>query len=146
MNEKFDYPSMKQYALTFFENEFVLDYAPDCYAKSSNKDEFIANMHICQQQDEIESGYDNLLNQYTVVLEIKSQIIALRMNIHSSISASKFEQASELRSDQKKLIHQLIDIKSHLESKMQNLSEEKSKALAISIIGEINSFNDLFSV
>lgn len=146
MNEKFDYPSMKQYALSYFEKEFVLDYAPDCYASSTNKDEFIANMHICQQHYETKSGYVNLLNQYAVVLEIKSQIITLRLNIHSSIIDSKYEQASELRTDQKQLIEHLIDIKSELESKAHNLSEEKSTELTIAIIGEINSFIELFNV
>ncbi len=146
MNEKFDYPSMKQYALSYFEKEFVLDYAPDCYASSTNKDEFIANMHICQQQYETKSGYVNLLNQYAVALEIKSQIIALRLNIHSSIIDAKFEKASELRFEQRKLIQQLIELKNELESEQNTLTEEKSTKLAIAIIDEINMFIGSFSV
>jgi hypothetical protein len=150
MGELFDYLTMKQIALEFFDNEFVLNHAPSSYAHSTNKEEFLQSLKTKKEEVDSTLIQEELLNEFATILALKAEIIELRKEILSVAKVQHYEKMADLRIRQKAITNQLRDKKTLLESKSTDLLDEKNsnllQVLVMEIVGFIGCFESVEGV
>ncbi len=144
MGELFDYTTMKQIALEFFDNEFVLDFAPDSYAQSTTKEEFLQRLKTKKEEVDSNLVQEELLNEFATILALKAEVIELRKEILLAAKVQHYEKMADLRIRQKAITNQLRDKKTLLESKSTDLLDEKNSNLLQVLSTEIEGFVGCF--
>ncbi len=144
MENEYSYHTMKQIALEFFDNEFVLDFAPDCYAQSANKEQFLQNLKTKKEEVDSILLQEEMLNEFAMIMALKAEIIVLRKEVLSAAKVKNYEKMAELRTTQKAITNQLRDKKILLESKSMDLLDEKNSNLHQVLVTEIEGFVGYF--
>jgi hypothetical protein len=121
-----NYIEIKQIVIGLFDKELVLDYAPSCYQASKTLEEFVSRMKDSElarlkhfKEVELNEIHHKVLLVKTVFLKIETQK-------RGFIRSSQYEKAASTREIQKKVQKRLVDLRTELESRFDQLEDHLS--------------------
>ena len=121
-----NYIAIKAIALTHFEKELVLDFAPRCYETSNTIEEFLARMKSFEQ-GKLKHIKELELNElHHDVLLVKVELVKIEAEKSNLIKMSQYEKAADAREKQKNAYARLLELKTELENHFDKLEDQLS--------------------
>ena len=121
-----NYIAIKAIALTHFDKELVLDFAPRCYETSNTIEEFLARMKDFEQS-QIKQIKDLELNElHHNVLLVKVELVKIEAEKSNLLKMSQYEKATDAREKQKNAYALLSELKTELENRFDKLEDQLS--------------------
>ena len=121
-----NYIAIKAIALTHFEKELVLDFAPRCYETSNTIEEFLARMTDFEQ-GKLKHIKELELNElHHDVLLVKVELVKIEAEKSNLIKMSQYEKAADAREKQKNAYARLLELKTELENHFDKLEDQLS--------------------
>ncbi len=121
-----NYIAIKAIALTHFEKELVLDFAPRCYETSNTIEEFLVRMKSFEQ-GKLKHIKELELNElHHNVLLVKVELVKIEAEKSNLIKMSQYEKAADAREKQKNAYARLLELKTELENHFDKLEDQLS--------------------
>ncbi len=121
-----NYIAIKAIALTHFEKELVLDFAPRCYETSNTIEEFLVRMKSFEQ-GKLKHIKELELNElHHDVLLVKVELVKIEAEKSNLIKMSQYEKAADAREKQKNAYARLLELKTELENHFDKLEDQLS--------------------
>ncbi len=121
-DEKYpNYLAIKEIALTKFDKEFVLDFAPRCYESSTTIEEFITKMSDIEKKRFEEDQNLDLNKLHLKILLLKVELLEIEAQKKLFIRQQQYDHAATIRDKQKEVDAQLLELKTSLELRFDNL-------------------------
>lgn len=116
-----NYMAIKEIALTKFDKEFVLDFAPRCYESSKTIEEFISKMSDIEKNRFEEDKNLDLNKLHLKILLLKVELLEIEAQKKLFIRQQLYDHAATIRDKQKEVDAQLLEVKTNLESRFYKL-------------------------
>ena len=121
-----NYIAIKAIALTHFEKELVLDFAPRCYETSNTIEEFLARMKDFEQSQIKQIKDLELIELHHKVLLVKVELVKIEAEKSNLLKMSQYEKAADAREKQKNAYARLSELKTELENRFDKLEDQLS--------------------
>ena len=102
-SEIWDYPTIKNLALERYEKEFVLDFAPRCFAETTDPDSFYKMMDGYYKSHLELTTRQSLRQKLIEILQLKIRLLEIESQKEADIAKQNYERVADSRDLEKEI-------------------------------------------
>jgi hypothetical protein len=129
------YPSIKNLALERYDKEFVLDYAPRCYAETKDLQSFFEMMDGYLSSLRERSQRKILRLKLIDLMNLKTKLLETENLKEDEMAKQNYELVAELRDIERTLLKEIVDFSNEIDT-LKNYSNNREFQKLIKRIAE----------